>query len=110
MNVLTQNQDSGKETRSGRLGTWGPAVNWDMGARGKLGQGEHHSTDPRTAENAKKLAMGTRKAENHPRIRKCYSALLVNQNPIFFVQRIHLFRKDEIAIFNDARGRLNSPE
>ena len=28
----------------------------------------------------------------------------------FFVQRIHLFRKDEIALFDDARGRLNKPE
>ena len=30
------------------------------------------------------------------------------RNQYFFVQRIHLFRKNEIALFDDARGRLNS--
>ena len=52
----------------------------------------HHSTDPRTAENAEK-AMGTRKAKNHPRPRKCYSELLVSQNSIIFCATDPFVRK-----------------
>ena len=67
MNVFTKCQESKKNTKSNRMGDMGNPSK--IGARGegpsrigvrgegpsKIGarsQGEHHSTDPRTAENA----------------------------------------------------------
>ena len=62
MNVLKKHQESEKGTGAGPMGDrGGPRKIGDRGARGKLEtggpaenwrQGEHHSTDPRTAENA----------------------------------------------------------
>jgi len=72
--------------------------------------GRRFAPPARTAENARK-AMGTRKTKKiihvlANAIRRCSSVKI----QYFFVQRIHLFQKDEIALFDDARGRLNMPE